>query len=177
PGTVKTVAEWMTDGCPEIDPHASDVARFYPFQRTRTHIHARCAEGYNKTYGIVHPAEQWASNRRVRISPFLQREEALGAVFIEGGGWERPNWYESNAGLLEEYGDRVMARAAEWDARWWSPIVNAEHLALRDRVGLVDLSAFAIFDVTGPGALDTMQRVAVAQMDVPVGRVVYTSFL
>jgi glycine cleavage system aminomethyltransferase T/glycine/D-amino acid oxidase-like deaminating enzyme len=177
PGIAKTIAEWMTDGCPEIDPHASDIARFYPHQRTGAHIRARCAEGYNKTYGIVHPAEQWASNREVRISPFFAREQELGAVFIEGGGWERPNWYASNAPLLEEYGDRVMPREAEWDSRWWSPIINAEHLAMRERVGLVDLSAFAIFNVVGPGALGSVQRMAVAQMDVPVGRGVYTSLL
>ena len=70
-----------------------------------------------------------------------------------------PFWYESNAGLLEEYGDRVMPREHEWDSRWWSPIINAEHLAMRDRAGIVDLSAFAIFDVVGPGALDAVQSI------------------
>jgi glycine cleavage system aminomethyltransferase T/glycine/D-amino acid oxidase-like deaminating enzyme len=177
PGIAKTIAEWMTDGCPEIDPHASDIARFYEHQRTATHIRARCDEGYNKTYGIVHPAEQWASNRGVRVGPFFDRQQALGAVFIEGGGWERPNWYEANAALVEEYGDRVMPREAEWESRWWSPIINAEHLAMRERVGMVDLSAFAIFDVSGPGALGFLQGLAVAQMDVSPGRVVYTSLL
>jgi len=177
PGIAKTVAEWMTDGCPEIDPHGSDIARFYEHQRTRTHIRARCAEGYNKTYGIVHPAEQWTSNREVRVGPYFSRQQALGAVFVEGGGWERPHWYEANAELVDHYGERVMPREAEWDSRWWSPIINAEHLAMRERVGMVDLSAFAIFDVSGAGALGFLQGVAVAQMDVPVGRVVYTSFL
>jgi glycine cleavage system aminomethyltransferase T/glycine/D-amino acid oxidase-like deaminating enzyme len=177
PGIAKTIAEWMTDGCPEIDPHASDIARFYPHQRTRKHIQARSAEGYNKTYGIVHPMEQWASNRDVRLSPFVERERALGAVFYETAGWERPFWYDSNRTLVEEYGDRVMAREAEWESRWWSPIISAEHLAMRDHVGMVDLSAFAIFDVTGPGALGYLQSLVVKQMDVPVGRVVYTPLL
>ena len=177
PGIAKTLAEWMTDGRPEIDPHGSDIARFYPHQRTRTHIAARATEGYNKTYGIVHPMEQWSSNRDVRLSPFNARERELGAVFFEAVGWERPYWYASNAPLLDEYGDRVMPREAEWESRWWSPIINAEHLAMRDRVGMVDLSAFVVLDVTGPGALAAVQGLAVAQMDVPVGRVVYTPFL
>ncbi len=177
PGIARTVAEWMTSGVPEIDPHSSDVARFYDHARTKAHIHARTAEGYNKTYGIVHPAEQWSSNRDVRLSPFYTREQELGAVFFETAGWERPHWYESNRRLLEEYGARVMTRPAEWDARWWSPIISAEHLAMRDRVGMVDLSAFAVFDVAGPGALDYMQRMMVNQADVPVGRVVYTPLL
>ena len=177
PGISKTVAEWMTDGQPEIDPHGADIARFYDYAKTPTHIRARTEEGYNKTYGIVHPSEQWASNRDVRLTPMNASQRELGAVFYETAGWERPNWYESNAPLLDEYGDRVMPRAAEWESRWWSPIINAEHLAMRDRVGIVDLSAFAIFDVTGPGALAYLQRMAVAPMDVPVGRVVYTPLL
>jgi heterotetrameric sarcosine oxidase gamma subunit len=177
PGIAKTVAEWMTGEPPEIDPHPSDIARFYEHHRTRTHVRARCGEGFNKTYGIVHPAEQWGSNRNVRLSPFFHREQELGAEFIETAGWERPHWFESNRDLVEVYGDRVMPREAEWDARWWSPIINAEHLAMRDRVGMVDLSAFAIFDVAGRGALDFIQRMAVNQVDVPVGRVVYTPFL
>ena len=177
PGIARAVAEWMTSGVPEIDPSGSDIARFYDHQKARAHIQGRCAEGFNKTYGIVHPREQWASNRNVRLSPFYEREQELGAVFFETAGWERPNWYESNRPLLVEYGDRVMPRRYEWEARWWSPIINAEHLAMRDRVGMVDLSAFAVFDVTGPAALDYLQRMCVAQMNVQPGRVVYTSLL
>jgi glycine cleavage system aminomethyltransferase T len=177
PGVANTVAEWMTGEAPEVDPHPSDIARFYDHHRTRSHVRARCAEAFNKTYGIVHPAEQWSSNRNVRLSPFFDRERELEAEFIETAGWERPHWYESNRALLDEYGDRVMPRAAEWDVRWWSPIINAEHLAMRDRAGMVDLTAFAIFDLSGPGALQYVQRMAVNQMDVPVGRVVYTPLL
>ncbi|HEX5644261.1 MAG TPA: FAD-dependent oxidoreductase [Erythrobacter sp.] len=177
PGIARAMAEWMTNGVSEIDPSSSDIARFYEHHKTKAHIHARTAEAFNKTYGIVHPREQWSSNRNVRVSPFFERQKALGAVFFETAGWERPQWYDSNAKLLAEYGERAMPRKNEWDARWWSPIINAEHLAMRERVGMVDLSAFAIFDVTGPGALAYIQRMAVAQMGVPVGRVVYTPLL
>jgi glycine cleavage system aminomethyltransferase T len=177
PGTGKTLAEWMVHGESEIDVHASDAARFHEHQKTRTHVRARSAEGFNKTYGIVHPAEQWASNRNVRLAPFHQRERELQAFFFEAAGWERPFWYESNASLLDEFGDRVTRRAAEWESRWWSPIISAEHLAMRERAGIFDLSAFTIFDITGPGALSAVQRVALRQMDVPVGRNVYTPLL
>ncbi|MGI8505817.1 MAG: GcvT family protein [Solirubrobacteraceae bacterium] len=177
PGAGKTVAELMLEGESEIDVYDSNIARAYPHQKTRAHIQARAAEGFNKMYGIVHPSEQWETDRRVKLSPFYEREQELAAVFYEAAGWERPQWYESNASLLDEFGDRITNREAEWDARWWSPIINAEHLALRDRAGYIDLSAFAIFDVTGPGALDAVQRVAMRQMDVAVGRVVYTPIL
>jgi len=177
PGTGKAVAEWMVHGESEIDLHSSDIARFHEHQKTRAHVRARAAEGFNKTYGIVHPSEQWASNRDIRLAPFHAREKELGAFFFEAAGWERPFWYESNAPLVEEFGARITRRTAEWDARWWSPIINAEHLAMRERAGLFDLSAFTIFDITGPGALASVQRAALRQMDVPVGRNVYTPVL
>jgi len=177
PGIARAVAEWVTDGASEVDVHAADVSRFWSYARTKQHVDARSSEGFNKTYGIVHPMEQWETNRQVRLSPFYTREQELGAVFFETVGWERPWWYESNADLLGEYGDRVMPREAEWESRWWSPIVNAEHLSMRDRVAMVDLSAFSIADVDGGGSLDYLQRVALAEMDVPVGRVVYTPIL
>ena len=175
PGVGKSVAEWIVHGEPEIDLQSSDIARFYPEQRTPEHVKGRAAEGFKKTYGIVHPSEQWESNRRVRMSPFYEREQQLGAVFYEAAAWERPHWYESNAPLVEKYG--VATREHEWDARWWSPIVNAEHLAMRDGAAMFDLAAFCIFDVVGPGALDAVQQVAVRQMDVAVGRNVYTPVL
>ena len=177
PATGKAIAEWMAHGESEIDLHSSDIARFHEHQKTRAHVRARAAEGFNKTYGIVHPSEQWASNRNVRLSPFNVRERELGATFFEAVGWERPQWYDSNAPLLEEFGDRVTRRSAEWESRWWSPIINAEHLAMRERAGLFDLSAFTIFDIVGPGALESVQSVALRQIDVPVGRVVYTPVL
>ena len=177
PGVGRLVAEWMTHGASEIDPHHSDISRFYDYARTKTHVNSRTSEGFIKTYGIVHPREQWTSNRYQRVSPMFIREKELGAVFFETGGWERPQWYESNAKLLEEYGDRVNQREHEWDARWWSPIINAEHLAMRERVAMVDLTAFAIFDVTGSGALDYIQKMTVNQMNVKVGRAVYTPLL
>ncbi len=177
PGVAKTVAEWMTNGEPEIDPHGSDIARFYEHHKTKQHIDARTSEGFNKTYGIVHPMEQWASNRGVRLSPFFEREKGLRAEFFEAAGWERPYWYGANEPLLEEFGDRVMPREAEWESRWWSAIINAEHLAMRDRAGIVDLSAFVIFDVTGPGAAAYLERLCVARIDVAPGKTIYTPLL
>ncbi len=177
PGIAKCVAEWMTHGTPEIDPHGSDIARFYDHHKTWQHIRARTTEGFNKTYGIVHPMEQWESNRPIRRSPAWTRHAELGAVPFEAAGWERPFWYASNESLLAEYGDRVLPRAAEWESRWWSPIINAEHLAMRDRAGMVDLSAFAIFDVSGPGALASLERLCVNKVDVAPGKTVYTPML
>ncbi len=182
PGIAQLVAEWMTFGYPKMcDPHTSDISRFYPHELSEHHIEARCAEHFNKTYGIVHPREQWASRRNQRRSPFFAREEALGAEFFDARGWERPQWYKSNEKLLAKYGNQpgeiCAPREHEWDARWWSPIINAEHLAMRESVGMVDLTAFNQFDLTGPGALALLQYLSVNQLDVAVGKGVYTPWL
>ncbi len=177
PGCGRAVAELMSGRVPTVDVHEADAARFYPFQATAAHVRGRAREGFNKMYGIVHPAEQWESGRPVRVSPVYERERALGAVFYETAGWERPFWYGVNEPLLDRYAGRLMERPGEWESRWWSPVINAEHLAMRDACALVDLSAFAVLEVSGPAALAAVQTLSVAQLDVPVGRVVYTSWL
>ena len=177
PGCGRAVAELMSGKVPTVDVHEADVARFYPSSRTTGFTRARAAEAFNKMYGIVHPAEQYESLRPLRTMPLYGRAANLGAVFYETARWERPQWYASNEPLLEKYAGRLMDRPAEWESRWWSPLINAEHLAMRDGAGLVDLSAFTVLDVTGPGALAGLQNLAVAQLDVPVGRTVYTPFL
>ncbi len=177
PGTGEALAQWMTQGYPEVDPHASDIARFYGYMRTEKHILARCSEHFNKTYGIVHPREQWETQRESRVSTLHDITSDLGAVYFEAGGWERPHWYESNAPLVEKFADQIPERPHEWDRRWWSPIQNAEHLQLRETVGMIDLSAFALFDIEGPGVVDYMQMMTVNQVDRPVGSAVYTPLL
>ncbi|MFC4785799.1 GcvT family protein [Nocardioides sp. MAHUQ-72] len=177
PGVGRAVAEWMTHGHSEIDVSHSDIARFHTHQKRREHTRLRTTESFIKTYGIIHPAEQYESDRDQRLSPMHESEKKLGAFFYETAGWERPHWYESNAGLLEEYGDAVMPREHEWDARWWSPIINAEHLRMREAAGVIDLTAFCVFDIVGPDALAAVQRTCVAQCDVAVGKVVYTPVL
>lgn len=177
PGFSKLVAQWMTHGTPEYDISASDINRFYEHSATEKHIRDRTGEAFVKMYGIVHPAEQYASSRYIRLSPFYPREQELGAFFFETAGWERPQWFKSNEKLLEKYGDKVMNRTAEWESRWWSPIINAEHLAMRENVGIVDLCSFSIFDISGSGVLNYIQYMTVNQMNVKIGRAIYTPLL
>lgn len=177
PSTGEMMAQWMTQGYPEVDPHGSDVARFYSHARTEKHIESRANEGFNKTYGIIHPREQWEDERNKRVSTLKPITDALDAVYFEAGNWERPHWYESNAHLLEKWGDQIKERPHEWDSRWWSPIQNAEHLQLRETVGMIDLSAFALFDIKGPGVAEYMNMMTVNQVDKPVGSAVYTPLL
>ena len=176
PGMAQVVAEWMTYGYPRvIDVHGADIARFYDEEKSDEHIWARANEGFNKTYGIVHPAEQWESRRHLVESPYRSRQEALAAEFFQARVWERPQWYNSNGDLCERYG--LKRREVEWDDRWWSPITIGEHLNLRENCGVVDLSAFQIYELAGAGALDFAERLAVNKVDVAVGRSIYTPWL
>ena len=123
PGVGRAVAEWMTQGYSEIDVSHSDIARFHPHQMRREHTRLRTTEAFIKTYGIVHPAEQYESDRNQRLAPMHESQQKLGAVFFETAGWERPHWYESNAGLL----DAVRRRGDAARARVGLALVEPDH--------------------------------------------------
>lgn len=173
-GVGKAIAEWMVDGTPSLDLRECDIRRFQPHTSTRSYVRRRAAQQYREVYDIIHPKQQVENPRQLRLSPFHDRLEKLGAVFFESGGWERAQWFESNAGLLDEC--QVPERSG-WEARHWSPIEGAEHQATRDRVAMFDIAGFAKFMVSGPGTLDALQYIAANDLDRPVGTVVYTSML
>lgn len=175
-GATRAIAEWMTGGTPPMDLREADITRFHPHQCSRAYIQERCAQNYREVYDIIHPKEPIQRPRNVRLSPWHGRLADLGAVFTQSAGWEVALWHEANAPLLDVYGARIPRREG-WAARFWSPIEGAEHLAVRERVGLFNLAALAVIEVTGPGALAFLNRVAANQIDRPVGKIVYTSLL
>ena len=175
-GVGRAVAEWIVNGDPGIDLRECDIARFHPHDYNRNYIRARASQQYREVYDIIHPLQQIANPRDLRLTPFHQRQKELGAVFFESSGWERPQWYESNRELVEEL-QPVGTFRQGWEAREWSPIAAAEHVATRQRVAMFDLTPFAKFEVSGQGALTTLQRIATNQIDRPIGSVVYTSML
>ena len=181
PGAGKVLADWMTEGRTSMDPHGVDPARHYPIQLTDEFIRNRSYEIAQKIYTpAVHPREPFASSRGLRTSPFYEREVALGGYFMEVAGWERAHGYAANeATLLAKYRDQVPVREAEWDNRHFWEVSNAEHLALSDGVGMINLSHFAIFDVSGPDAETLMEYLSVAKVggNTAIGKGVYTHFL
>lgn len=179
PAVGEAVAQWMTRGWSDIDLHGSDVNRFHQYGTSREFVKNRAHEGFQKIYGIVHPSEQWQSSRPLRTSPFYGRQEDLDARFFEVAGWERPQWFESNSDLLERYDDELegLTRPNEWDSRWWSPVILAEHLHMRDNVAMIGDMGFGIFDFVGSDVPDYIERMAVGRTDVDVGKTVYTPIL
>lgn len=186
PAMTEEIAKWMTQGYTDIDIDlGANVNRFYEYGHPTKWVKNRCREGFSKFYGIVHPAEQYQTSRPLRTSGFYSRQADMGAEFYELYGWETPQWFESNRDLLDTYQNEVselvrpndLSRPNEWDSRWWSPITLGEHLHMRDHVAMVDGSIFSIIDIAGEDALDLLQRVSVAQMDVEKGKTVYTPVL
>ncbi|MEW9837398.1 GcvT family protein [Mesorhizobium marinum] len=180
PGYGKLVADWMTDGRTEIDHASIDFARFYPHQLQEAFIEGRCGEAAQKVYTpAVHPREPYATGRNVKRSPFYERERELGGHFMELGGWERAHGYAANEHLLEKYGNRVPVRENEWDNRHFWRVSNAEHLAMSEDCGIVNLSHFYMFDVEGPDHVALMEWLCAARIggDANIGKGIYTHFL
>ena len=175
-GVGKAVAEWIVNGEPTTDLRECDIRRFHPHAYSRSYVRARAAQQYREVYDIIHPLQQPGNARGLRLAPFHVRQQELGGVFFENAGWERPQWYDSNEGLLDSLTVAGESRTG-WEAVGWSPAVAAEHVAARERVAMFDLTPFAKLEVTGPGSLDALQRLAANRMDRPVGSIVYTSML
>jgi dimethylglycine oxidase len=175
-GAAKQIAEWMTSGAPSIDLREADITRFQPHHFARSYVAERAAQNYREVYDLIHPIQPITKPRNVRLSPFHPRLVEQGGYFFQSGGWEVAQWHEANARLLEIYEDRIPKRDS-WTSRFWSPIQGAEHLHVREHVGMFNLAALAIIEVAGPGALAFLNYVAANQVDRPVGKIVYTSML
>jgi glycine cleavage system aminomethyltransferase T/glycine/D-amino acid oxidase-like deaminating enzyme len=170
PAVARILATWLVKGMPEsaLSPH--DMARFLPHERTVTHVQARATEWWSRNYEMVHPSREFTANRGLRLSPYHDRLEELGGEFQDQAGWEVAKWYRANEPLLARFGDAVLPRRNEWDARWWSPIGHAEHLAMRESVGLEDRTAQTVFEVSGPRAAAWLDWLAVSAIDSTAGR-------
>ena len=171
-GVGRAVAEWMDGGVPTSDLREADLNRFAPHALTLAYVRVRAAQQYREVYDIIHPLQQMEAPRPIRVSPVHVRLKALGGVFFETAGWERPQWFEANEAL-----PRPGIPRDDWAARNWSAIQAGEHLAARQHAALFDLSAFAKIEVSGTGALAFLERLCANRIDRPVGRIVYTAML
>ena len=171
-GMGRIVAEWIVEGDPGLDTWRMDLRRFGAQYRSRRLTLDRTHETYRQYYDIHYPNEEREEGRRLRLSPAYPRLRELGAAFGEKAGWERPNWFESNAG----HGDE-RRRPRGFAGRHWSPAIEAEHVATRERAALFDETSFAKFEVAGPGALGLLQRLCGNDLDTALGRVTYTQAL
>lgn len=167
-GAGQAMAGWIVDGDPGLDLWAFDVRRFGRPHSVPRYLERRCVDAYATYYQVAYPNRELASPRGQRRSPLHDVLGSRGAVFGAKFGWERPNWFAPAPGGSEEL---TFGRSNAW------PHVQDEHHAVRHAAGLIDMTSFSKFEISGPGALPLLQRLAGADLDVNVGKVVYTQLL
>ncbi|TBX28434.1 GcvT family protein [Nioella sediminis] len=168
-GAGMALAQWMEDGEPPFDLWESDIRRAQPFQKNRKYLKERVSETLGLLYADHYPYLQVTTSRGVRRSPLHEHLKARGAVFGEMAGWERANWFAFD-GQEREY-------RYDWKGQNWFENHKAEHMAVREGVGLFDMTSFGKIRVEGRDALAFLQRLCAADMDVEPGKIVYTQML
>jgi 4-methylaminobutanoate oxidase (formaldehyde-forming) len=168
-GAGMALAQWMEDGQPPFDLSDVDIRRVERFQANPAYLRARVSESLGLLYADHFPHRQYETARGVRRTPLHAQMAAEGAVFAETAGWERAGWF-APAGEARAYD-------YSWGRPSWFGRVAAEHRAVREGVGLFDLSSFGKIRVEGRDAFDALSRLTGADLDVEPGRLVYAQFL
>ncbi len=168
-GAGMALARWMDKGEPPFDLWEVDIRRAQPFQKNRRYLRERVSETLGLLYADHFPYRQMTTSRGLRRSPLHEHLKARGAVFGEVAGWERANWFAAR--------DQPRAYEYSWGRQNWFDNSAAEHRALREGVGLLDMSSFGKIRVEGRDALAFLQRLCGNDLDVAQGRIVYTQML
>ncbi|MEQ8653251.1 MAG: FAD-dependent oxidoreductase [Kiloniellales bacterium] len=173
-GAGKALAEWMDAGEPPYDLWDVDIRRMQPFQSNKSYLVARAEESLGLLYADHYPYRQYETARGIRKSPLHDRLAAAGACFGEVAGWERANWFlPAEAAAKGETADYRYS----WKRQNWFDYAAQEHHAVRNAVGLFDMTSFGKIRVEGRDAEAVLQRVCANDVSVPVGRLVYTQWL
>jgi glycine cleavage system aminomethyltransferase T/glycine/D-amino acid oxidase-like deaminating enzyme len=168
-GAGKALAEWIVAGHPPMDLADVDVRRMQPFQINQRYLRERATESLGLLYAMHWPHRQYETARGVRTSPLHERLAASGACFGEAAGWERANWF-APPGVEAAY-------RYSYGRQNWFEHSAAEHRAVREAVGLFDMSSFGKFLVQGRDAEAVLQRLCANDVAVAPGRIVYTQWL
>ena len=156
------LANWIVDGEPTIDMLGVDPRRFGDYA-TRDYLVAKNEEAYANVFVIHYPDEERPAARPLRTAPCYDRMKALGAVFGQKFGWERPNWFAPTGTTQEDHWSFRRSR--------WFDHVGAECRNVTENVGLLDLSAFAKCRISGPGAEGFLDHLVANRLPKSVGRI------
>ena len=168
-GAGMALAYWMEHGHPPFDVSDVDIRRMQPFQANKTYLFERSKETLGLLYADHFPYRQMATARGVRRTPFHEHLKREGAVFGEVAGWERANWF-ANPDQDREY-------QYSWKRQNWFENNRAEHLAVRNNVGMYDMTSFGKIRVEGPDAEAFLNHVCGNNLSVAAGKIAYTQFL
>lgn len=168
-GAGMALAEWMDTGQKPFDLGDVDISRMQPFQGNKKYLFERSKETLGLLYADHYPYRQKATARGVRRTPFHHHLKEQGAVFGELAGWERANWF-AKEGQEREY-------QYTWKRQNWFENSAEEHRAVRENVGMYDMSSFGKIRVEGPDAEAFMNYIGGGDYTVSNGKIVYTQFL
>ncbi|WP_372887334.1 FAD-dependent oxidoreductase [Shimia sp.] len=155
------VAQWIIEGEMHYDMFPWDLARFGLWANNRAFVKARVRDVYSHRFAIHFPNEERAAGRPLRRRPVYEVQKAMGAVFGMTYGWEHPLWFAGKPGVVDGNGFTRQ--------NWWAP-VGDECRMLRERAGIIDISNFAKYRCSGPGAEDWLNAVFANRMPRAVGR-------
>lgn len=168
-GVGDALADWMIGGEAPSDLWDIDILRCDPLQTDHEYMEDKMREAVGNNFAMHWPYKQPISGRNLRLSPLHDRLAEAGAVWGVGGAWERTLWF------AESEEEKALPYAI--GPQTWQYVADREGQAMAEGVSLIDLSMFSKIDVSGPDALALMQWVSTANMDVDIGRAVYTTWL
>lgn len=168
-GAGDAMANWIIDSDPGMDLWPFDVRRFGAPHNVPAVLETLSVQSYGHYYDIAYPNRPTPQPRGQRRSAIYDRLTERGAVFGNKFGFERTNWFATDGAQAHE--TLTFGRSEAW------PFIAKEHQAVREAVGIIDQSSFAKFRIRGSGALDLLQKVAGGNLDVRVGKIVYTQLL
>ncbi|HXI95548.1 MAG TPA: FAD-dependent oxidoreductase [Candidatus Acidoferrum sp.] len=173
-GIGRSLAELITGGETELDLYPYRPWRFGPVHRDHRYAAELAREAYRYYYYLRYPfdSDEWGRPRRT--SALHERLQDQGAVFGAKHGWERAEYLEPGRPWRRAGADQ---RRFGWSRPPYFDVLAEEHRAFRETVGIIDMTSFGKIDVSGPGALALLERVAGNRIDRPVGTVVYTQLL
>ena len=165
-GAGRYAAEWIADGQPSDDMWELDIRRFGPYAEPKPYVAARASEVYEREYAVHYPHEELTAGRPLKVSPLYARLAGRGAVYGARFGWERPLWFAPGG----------VARDEEYTFRRpdWLPAVATECAGVRERVGILDQTSFAKYELSGSGARDLLDRLCANSLPAAEGRIALT---
>jgi glycine cleavage system aminomethyltransferase T/glycine/D-amino acid oxidase-like deaminating enzyme len=167
-GAGRLIAEWIVGGEPSTDVWDVDIRRFAAFTGNRKALAERTGETLGLHYAMRWPRQELVTARPLRTSPLYEILAAKGAEFGSKNGWERANYFRASG---------AATPANTLGTPGWLPWVKEEQSATREAVAIYDQSSFAKLFLQGRDSLALLQRLCANEMDVPVGKMVYTTML
>ena len=177
-GVARAVAQQLSGERSKIDMTECDISRFDEVQLAPEYVNETGQQNFVEVYDIIHPLDPKQSPRNLRVTPFYTRQQELGAYFLESRAWERPHWYEANEALIQDLpAEWQPVDRDAWSNKHYSKIAAVEAWKTRTGVAMYDMTPLRRLELSGPGAVDVLQRLCTGDICKEPGTVTYTLML